>query len=323
MPSHRSPKPQKKRPSLWQGEHFNALAALLNAGIAPAEAVVLLNKQYTYLKPELARMASVLKAGQSLKHAFSATRLLGAIELEILSTAEQAGKTVDALKFIGQRFDTRATRLKKVKSQLVLPTLIFILAVIIGFVIQVVSQTASIGAASLQAALYMLGFTITMKAVFTGLNRDSITWMALLSRIGMASWFSLAQRCFEYTWLTLLLWQHTAGIDWITAVERTTHLTPVSRFQQKMRALNIALQQGESLSAALTVSGVPVSQTAMLTLRTGESSGNMTQNLEHYLAIEAEQLNNSIQLLTDWLPRLCYIFIVIFVVSHVIPTPSV
>jgi len=322
MPTHRSPKPQKKRPSLWQGEHFNALAALLNAGIAPAEAVALLGKQYTYLRPELARMTSALKTGQSLKHAFSTTRLLGAVELEILSTAEQAGKVVEALKFIGLRFDVRASRLKKVKSQLVLPMFIFILAVIIGFVIQVVDQTASIGAASLQAVLYLLAFTVTMKTIFAGINRDSIVWMGLLSRVGMASWFSLAQRCFEYTWLTLLLWQHTAGIDWITATERIAHVTSVNGFQQKMRALNIALQQGKSLSAALTVSGVPISQTAMLTLHTGESSGNMTQSLQQYLTMEDERLASSIQLLTDWLPRLCYAFIVLFVVAYVIPQPS-
>ena len=323
MSAYHSPKPQKNRLKLWQGEHFNALAALLNAGMSPAHAVTLLGKQYTYLQSALTRMSRDLNKGRSLKQAFRASGLLGSIDLEILSTAEQAGKTVEALKFIGRRFDVRASRLKKVKSQLVLPTLIFILAVIIGFVIQVVSQAASMDTASVQAALYILGFTIIMKMVFAGITKDSTSWMVLLSRTGMASWFSLAQRSFEYTWLTLLLWQHTAGIDWVTATERIATLTPVTRFKQKIRASNIALQQGESLTAAFAVSGVPLSQAAILTLQTGESSGNMAQSLEHYLTIEAEQLNDSIQLLTDWLPRLAYVFIVIFVISHVIPTPSV
>lgn len=323
MHTRSSPKTKKNQSLLlWKGEHFNALAALLNAGTAPAEAITLLRKQYTYLSPELTHMVSRLKAGQSLRQAFSATRLLRAIDLEILFTAEQAGKTVDAIKFIGKRFDSRASRLKKIKSQFILPTLIFILAIIIGFVIQMVNQTASAGAISLQSALYILGFTITMKAIFASVNWDSITWMKLLSRIGVFSGFSLAQRCFEYTWLTVFLWQHTSGIDWIKATERISNLVPTSNFQQKIRASTIALQQGQSLSKALTISGVSISQTAMLTLRTGENSGNMEQSLQPYLTLEAERLDDAIQRLTDWLPRLCYAFIVLFVISYVIPRPN-
>lgn len=324
MSTHSSPKAKNNQPSLlWNGEHFSALATLLHTGITPAEAIALLRKQYVHLRPELARMANALKAGQSLHQAFRATQLLHTIDLEILFTAEQAGKTVDAIKFIGKRFDSRVSRLKKIKSQLVLPTLIFILAIIIGFVMQVVNQTASVGAASLQSILYILGFTITMKAIFVGVSKDCITWMKLLSRAGMSSWFNLAKRCFEYTWLTLFLWQHTSGIDWVTATERISNLAPHNSFQQKIHALTIALQQGQSLSKALTISGVPISQTAMLTLRTGESSGNMGQSLQPYLALEAERLDDAIQVLTDWLPRLCYVFIVLFVISYVIPRPSI
>lgn len=324
MSTHSSPKTKNNRLSLlWHGEHFSALATLLNAGVTPAEAITILRKQYTCLRPELARMANALKAGQSLHQAFSATRLLHTIDLEILLTAEQAGKTGDAIKFIGKRFNSRVSRLKKIKSQLILPTLIFILAIIIGFVLQVVNQTASVGAASLQSILYILGFTIIMKAIFAGVNRDSITWMKLLSRVGMVSWFHLVQRCFEYTWLTLFLWQHTSGIDWVTATKRISNLTSANSFQQKIHASTIALQQGQSLSKALTLSGVPISHTAMLTLRTGENSGNMEQSLQPYLTLEAERLNDAIQLLTDWLPRLCYAFIVLFVISHVIPRPSI
>lgn len=307
----------------WRGEHFNALGALLNAGIAPLEAVALLRQQYVRLAPELAGMTGALKAGQRLSQAFGVTQLLGLVELEVLSAAEQAGKTVEALKFIGQRFDHKESRLRKVKSKLWLPVTVFMVAVIVGFVLQVAGKTASVGVAGFKAVFFVFCLLLVMKLVFSAINRDSIGWVRLLSRFGVGSWFGVAQRSFEHVWLTLLLWQYAAGVDWATATSRIADLAPIKDFQRKMRASSAALKQGQTLPAALSTTGIAISQGAMLTLRTGDASGNMERSLQHYLSMEADQIDNSIQLLVDWLPRVCYGLAVGFAILNVFLKSSV
>ncbi|PCK08707.1 MAG: hypothetical protein COA42_07705 [Alteromonadaceae bacterium] len=319
----RSRKAKKSQRSYWQGEHFNALGALLNAGIAPVEAVVILRKQYACLAPELVRMTGALKTGQRLSQAFGATQLLGPVELEILSAAEQAGKAVEALKFIGQRFDHRASRLRKVKSKLWLPMATFIVAVIVGFILQVAGKTVSVGSAGLQAVFFVFCFVLVMRMVLSAINRDSIGWVQVLSRFGLKSWFSVAQRSFEHVWLTLLLWQYAAGVDWVTATNRIADLAPIDDFQRKIRIASGALKQGQPLSVALSMSGVSIAQGALLTLRTGEASGNMEQSLQHYLAMEAERLDGAIQTLADWLPRVCYSLALVFAIFNVFLRASV
>jgi type II secretory pathway component PulF len=303
----------------WKGHQFRGLATLIDAGIAPVQAVDTLRRQDDAAAAALAPVLGELKSGASLADAFSKTRLLARHEIEIIRVAEYSGKLPGALKFIATGYETRQRRLKKLKSQLWLPFAVFIVALVAGLALNVYGRHQTAARALFESLVYLAIVIAMTRSMLSLLRVDALRWVSICWSLGLKHRITLCQRIFEQYWYTLLMWQIDAGIDYRSALGQIKDLLPSRAYQSSVHKCMRNMRLGQNLTTALTQAGLVFSEELRLVLEVGEQSGRLVDSVRDRLVIQQQQLNLVAESYYEWIPRFYYALIVVVGGSVLIP----
>jgi len=287
------------------------LATLERAGIAPLQALAMLELPAS--EQGRARQAKqLLEAGQPLALAGRLAGLFTPLEAAVIAAACVGGSPALAHQRLGERANTRAAQAKALRSRLLLPAFVLLLALLVMPLPALVAGSLSpvwylgrivlLGAAA--AGLFHLGRELYRRqqaAEDWPLRAELEGVLLSLPLLGPLTVRTQAQRFFEN--LGLLL---ECGLPAVDAVRWAASTLRIQRIREDFESALPALAAGSSLHAVAESWRYLGDRTVLGTLATGEGSGRVPELLQRYAAQEATQVSDRVEALATWLPRLLY-----------------
>ncbi len=300
-----------------RGQLFRQLAQLESAGIASDQAVGIVNLADRAAQKLLRRLASAVKSGSALSEAALRLGLISDAESAVLGAGESSGKSGLVMVRLADLCEQRASRIRVIKSRLVLPAAMIVLAHFIAPVPALIG-----GAIDLADYLWFsVGGLLRLALIVYGLIQLP-GWLTrgFLKPLGLANWIYRLQtgapvvgpffvrlqfnRFCEF--LGLLL---AAGLSAAQAVPLAVSAIENPLLRDQFGDIPTALARGESLADALGNLAV-VDRSIIHVLRSGEASGRVAESLAQHTVAEAENLNIHVNGLVEWLPRLLYFAVI-------------
>lgn len=289
------------------------LARMEEAGLSSIEAVRHLSKLDAKLGPKLAMTAKFLQSGRSIAEAGQRSGLLFGADLELVKAGERSGQLSAIYRQLADYYSDKVRRLRKIKSRLFLPLTILFLALMIqpipalfiGSITVLEYLLTSIGAfIYLLLALYIIWrtpFWLTEGNLrFLGLRNT--VFQLQLSLPFIADWIIRRQTCDFIQILGLML---NAGIPVLEALPKSANTIKNCILGQNFKEAAYAIEAGFNLTEAFAQIKF-FNRTALQLISSGEQSGKLAETLLHFADLEAESINIQEEMLAEWIPRIIY-----------------
>ncbi|MES2105391.1 MAG: type II secretion system F family protein [Pseudomonadota bacterium] len=294
-----------------RAELFSHLAALEKAGLPTDKAYSLLKfAPAAQQRVDLAR--KLMKRGLDPASAGDGAGLFTPIEVNLLRAALAAGSPAPVYKRLADAYNYRLNLEKAVKSRLMLPAFILVLALLVQPLPRLIAGSLS-GPGYLGSCLQPLLVLGLLVFLYLQLRdwRQRGGPSALRLRVdhllpglpvfGGMHIRSNARDFFEN--LGMLL---EAGLPMFEALPKASAATGNYVIRAEYEKLLPRMQDGATLAQALTGIRYLGSNHIAGYIQTGEASGSLPEMLLRYAKGESEALDHFQQQLADWLPRLIY-----------------
>lgn len=281
------------------------LAQLLDSNIAPIEASTRLLSICPHDKHVITQLLKSLNLERTLATSIHQAGFTSRLEYEILKVAEQAGKTSQALRFISSNIQKRQKRSRDLRTRLILPnTIIFIILTINA--VQAVTARVAISSI-LITSIIVIAISISITYLLISLaRRDASYWLSIGWRLSLQQSSKLFRHYSDHFFFTLFYWQVDAGIDYISGAKTLSTLFDADTYQRSMTNYLHKLKNGETVTNALTDTHLLAPGELQQVISTGENSGRLTQALQHYLSTNQPKIDQSLNTLLTWIPRIYY-----------------
>ena len=286
---------------------FSQLAAMEEAGLPFDKALRLV-----HLPPrERPRLTGTLKwirlgiADAGLKGG-----LFTSVEASLLRAATASGSPSRAYHLLSDHYARRAARAKMMKSRLMLPVVMLVIAVFIRPLPGLVAGTLTWGGYLLR---YLLPWSAVGGAAFL-LCQPSPRWQSARAvRTAFDRVFSLVPlfgpiqlrrnlRDF-FDSLALLL---EAGMPILDALPVALSTVRDQTLRKQLSQIKPRIQSGASFAQAVSELSFPGHAQACALIAPGEASGALPQMLFRYSEAEAVAINRFDDLVAEWVPRIAY-----------------
>ena len=161
--------------------------------------------------------------------------------------------------------------------------------------------------------IFRLPYLLTEGALrFLGLRRLVFTLQLTLPLI--APWVIRRQ---SKEFLLILGLMLDAGVPILEALPKAANTIKNALLAERVRQAGYSIQEGCSLTNAL----MQIKELSSITLQiiaVGEQSGKLATSLLHFAKLEAEAISLQEEMLAQWLPRLIYTTITIWMVYSII-----
>ncbi len=284
------------------------LAQLIEAGIAPVEAIRRLQSDRVNDDHSLTRLAEHLQRGRGFASALGEAGYASKLETEILSAAEGAGKLSEGLRFVATNLEQRRARTKTLRLRLWLPNFVLFIALAIQVVRTTTTDTA-LSAALVSAGIIALLAVGTSQLLLIYAARDPSHWLALGWRLKFHNSSDLFRHLFEQTFYTLFVWQIDSGLDYTSGSKALASLVDCASYRQAVTRYRQHVREGGAVADALTRAGLLAPGELEQVILVGEQSGRLGPALRHYLTFQGEHLERVLNNIYTWLPRLYYIIV--------------
>jgi len=286
---------------------FSQLATMEDAGLPFDNALRLV-----HLPPgERPRLAGTLKwIRLGIAEAGLKSGLFTSIEASLLRAATVSGSPSRAYHLLSAHYARRAARAKMMKSRLMLPVVMLVIAVFIRPLPNLVAGTLTWGRYLLR---YLLPWIAAGGAAYL-LCQPSPRWQAARAlRNALARVFSLvplfgpvhARRNLRdfFDSLALLL---EAGIPMLDALPMALSTVGDQTLKKQLSRIKPRIQSGASFAQAVSELSFPGHALACALIAPGEASGALPQMLFRYSAAETAAINRFDDLVAEWVPRIAY-----------------
>lgn len=293
-----------------RGQLFSHLAAMEKAGVPVAQAllsVALPGRAGAALQTLRAQVA----AGRDMASAGLHSGLLTPLDSSLLSAAQSSGCLAAVYRRLAERYSHRAQQVAAVKSRLLIPAAVLVLALFIQPLPALVGGQLSIvgylwgvlGPLLLLGALYGLGRGLYLRrqhapagaaSPFDGLLANVPILAPALLRRNLRDFFDS---------LGLML---EAGMPMLDALPKACAVIRHAPLRKRFSTVQLAVQHGQGLAQALASVDFPGQGLALGLIRTGEASGTLPASLLNYAGVETRKLDSLTEQLATWLPRLLY-----------------
>lgn len=304
---------------------YTQLARLEKSGIPTEQALSLLSqaKNPGGLRAKIA--LNHLKRGKPLATAGIQAGLFVGIEGELIKLADASGTHEVVYSQLAQVYTEKATALKKMKSQLIYPAILFILAIFLH-------PLPALFGAHINLYEYLwatVGLLVQIALLIFVLLR-----LPRWSKHGILSWFGLGQ-VVEYwqmrspyfgKWyirkamrdffqaLGLML---QAGLPILDALPKAYKVVDNTKLQQQLQIISQRLKLGDMLTEALEyVEDLPA--LVLPLINAGEHAGSLADSILRYTSAETAEISLHQRQLAAWIPRLIYLMVVIWIAYHII-----
>jgi general secretion pathway protein F len=236
--------------------------------------------------------------------------LFTSIEASLLRAATASGSPSRAYHLLADHYARRSARAKMMRSRLMLPAIMLVIAVFIRPLPNLVAGTLSWGRYLLT---YLLPCIAAGGAAYL-LCQPSPHWQAaralrsVLYRVfSLAPLFGPVQlrrnlRDF-FDSLALLL---EAGVPILDALPMALSTVRDPALKKQLSQIKPRIQSGASFSQAISELSFPGHVQACALIAPGEASGALAQMLLRYSEAEAVAINRFDDLVAEWVPRIAY-----------------
>jgi type II secretory pathway component PulF len=293
---------------------FIQLAQLEAAGLPIFQAVEILIASDAELKKPLALMLQYLKAGWPMADAGCQAGIFNDTHKTLIHAAEASGQLGEICRQLARHYTRLDLRIKKIKSRLYMPILTLILSLFVQPLPAVVSAEISVleylklslGALFLISMSLFLLLRLPLIVYSLGIEK---AWHRLqLLTPAVADWISRRQ-INEFLFILALMLE--SGLAFADALPKAVVGIDNSCLRGKFTPALLASSSGASVTEIL--SKVPViTSTILQIINSSEQSGKLASGILQLSRREAGNIDLQDEALAEWLPRLAYCLIAIW-----------
>ena len=315
-----------KKPDIVQlADLYMQLARMEEAGISHAQAFNILIETGNPLSTSLHKTVRYLQSGRPIAESGYRAGLFSQLDRELIAAGEFSGKLGDIYRQLARYYGDKARHIRKIKSNLIFPLSILLLALLI-------QPIPALFVGSITAMEYILGsfgmFTYLMLLMY-------ITWrLPYWLTEGRLRFLGLRQIIFQLQltlpliapwiirrqvkeFLLILGLMLDAGVPMLEALPKAADTVKNAILAERISKANHAIQSGSNLTAALGQIK-EFKPTTLQIIAIGEQSGKLATNLLHFARLEAEAISLQEEMLAEWLPRLIYTAITVWMAYSII-----
>ena len=274
---------------------YSQLAHLEKSGIPIINAIKLLKTGEVGKRAELT--LKYLKQGKPLSEAGAKARLFAGIDVTLIKVAESSGKNIEIFQQLAQFYQNKANFTKQIRSKLILPITVLLLAIFIQPVPDLFSGEITI----IGYLLETIGLSILLASIFFILTKFKLSYPS--------KWQKRRNILNFIQSLGLML---QAGLPILEALPKSYQVVEDIALRQQLRKISTYLKTGDSFADAFAK--LEINDIANQFILTGESSGSLAEMLLHYAKLEAEDIALHDKMLITWIPRIVYAFIVMWII---------
>ena len=316
----------KQTPSISElADLYIQLARMEDAGISHAQAFKILIETGNPLSLKLYKATNYLKPGRSIAESGFRAGLFNQLDRELITAGEFSGKLGDIYQQLARYYGDKARHIRKIKSHLFFPLSILFLALLIqpipalfvGSITAMQYILSSFGAFAyillLMYIVWRLPFWLTEGALrFLGLRQ--VIYQLQLTLPLIAPWF-IRRQVKEF--LLILGLMLDAGVPILEAMPKAANTVKNAILAKHIKAASYSMQTGRNLTEALMQIKEFKSSTLQI-VAIGEQSGKLASSLLHFAKLEAEAISLQEEMLAQWLPRLIYTVITVWMAYSII-----
>ncbi len=289
---------------------FHDLATLSGAGITMQEATQICASSYQD-EGNWSKVAYKLSQGETLANALGQNGLITQYEQAIIAVAEFSGKTEQALNWLATSHEKRERRVSQLRSKLIFPIAVLIIGIAAAGILALLrNPTISVLTILMLASVIIAIVIIVTRIMLNFLRNDPAN---VIVSVELFRYSNLYKYLFEQLLFTALVWNSRAGINFKTGLLKTSNLINSNKLKAKLKMASSYCGQGMTVAESIKMSGLPITTELQQMLKIAEESGRWEQAVDHYLKQQQVMLDMKIESALEWLPRVYYFFIVVFV----------
>lgn len=323
LPSLSMPRIPRANPAAAsRGQLFSQLAAMERAGLPLLQALATVQLPAA-LAPAMAHWRRQLEQGRELASAGQLCGLLSPLDASLIRAAQASGCLATVLQRLAQRYEQQARQRALLKSRLMMPLTVLLLALFIQPLPALVGGQLSpagylwhcLQPLLLLVLSYGLGRWLWRRSERAPAGQGTL-FSAVLGRLPLLGRFYRRSNLRDFfATLGLLL---EAGLPMLEALPKACATLRSRPLRAEMEGLAPRIQAGQSLGQALAPLVFPGKAVVQGLISTGEASGSLPASLQRYAASETEQLDSLREQLALWLPRLLYVAVALWLAQAIL-----
>lgn len=300
-----------------KADFFLKISTMENSGIPLIQAIeAQLPNKNTALNKTFSRLLTDLKRGSTFAAAGLRSGIFTNIDNLIIKTATESGKLDEALKRLAAQYEMRFKLTQTIKSKLVFPSAIFILAVFIapipGLATGMISTGDYINATvffliKLSIVIYLL---IKLPRILKNTGFSSLVDRLILKPPIIGKLYIKHQITRFIETLGMLL---QAGIPALDAMPKAVGTIDNVIIKNSFDPVIKKLKSHATLTDALAINTY-LSNDANQHIKAGEVSGRLDESLIHYGEMTRAEVTSSFKQIAIWIPRLIYGIICAYII---------
>ena len=316
----------KQTPDITQlADLYLQLARMEEAGISHAQAFKIVIETGSPLSAKCYKAITQLKSGHSIAESGYQVGIFNQLDSELITAGESSGKLTDIYQQLAKYYGDKARHIRKIKSHLFFPLSILFLALLIqpipslfvGSITVMDYIFSSFGVfvyiLILMHIIWQLPYWLTEGALhFIGL-RGIIFKLQLILPL-LAPWLIRRQIKEFLLILGLIL---DAGVPMLEALTKAASTVKNALLAERIRKASYSIQKGSNLTEALMQIKEFNSGTLQI-IAIGEQSGKLATSLLHFARLEEAAISLQEEMLAEWLPRLIYMAITVWMAYSII-----
>ena len=290
---------------------FNSLAAMEKAGLPAATALGAFRLPGT-AQARLEKLRKLVSRGMDVATAGEKSALFTPLEVSLLRAALYAGSPATTYRRLADRYSQQAQQIATIKSRLLLPLLVLIIALLVQPLPSLVSGAISGGGYLVQvlrplAVLFGLYYLATRLKIWFALVPATPTQAWIARQLTQAPLFGAMHvrrnnRDF-FSSMALLL---EAGIPMFDALPKAVETIGNCVIREDFSRIKPRMQQGATLAQAVEQLIYGGNAQVIGYIQTGESSGTLPEMLLRFADAETAAIQHFQQEVVAWLPRIVY-----------------
>lgn len=309
----------RRNPSLdlrTRASVFAHLGAMERAGVPIDRALVSLDLGARH-EAAVKRLRQMVANGRDLASSGQLSGVFTPLESGLVRAAQEAGALAHIYEQLAQRYDEQARQAAELKSRLLLPAGVLLLALAVKPLPALVAGALSVLgylAAVLLPLLWLSALLWGARALWRRWQQRRTDQPGSLDDLLLALPLlgSLQRRADMRDFCDSLGLLLEAGMPVLDALPRACSAMSSPRLRRDFATLASRVAGGQSLVRAFEGLSFPGKAMLIGVLNTGEATGRPGEALLRFARLQAQQLAASQQMLASWAPRLFYLAVAVW-----------
>ena len=290
-----------------RAEIFLQLAQLERAGLPYDRALAAMSVPAA-ARPRLKAMQALSARGIEPAKAGEQSGLFTKLEARLVRAAWIAGSPAPTYKRLAEHYSQRAMQATAIRSRLVLPAFVLVIALLVQPLPALVSGTIGMAGYATQVIFWLLSIAAIVVA---------LRWLVQAFPRRIPLYGSIFVRSNLRDFFESLALMHEAGVPMLEALPAAIDTVSDAGIRAELTRARREIERQASFAAGLEgvsyLRGSPVLAFA----HTGEQSGTLPEMLMRYAAMETEAIGHFYEQVAAWLPRIVYALVAVKVVAGI------